>query len=75
MSDQDDLVAAALGEVVPIGATPTARELELGEAVARHVSARPRVERTPDPEVTANLASMSKTCPTCGRAYDEGAAP
>jgi hypothetical protein len=71
--NQDDLVAEALGEVIPIGAAPTARELELGEAVARHVSNRSVVERTPDPEVAANLASMSKTCPTCGRAYDEGA--
>jgi hypothetical protein len=70
MSD-DDLIAQVLGAVVPIGTT--ARELELGEAVSRHVAATSRIERSADPEVVASLASMSEACPTCGRAYDKGA--
>ena len=73
MSKQDDLVAEALGQVVPINTT--AREIELGEAVARHVAARSRVTPPPDPDLEEKLAAMRDTCPTCGRAYDEGAAP
>jgi hypothetical protein len=40
MSEQDDLVADALAEVVPLGDMPTQREIELGQAVARQIAER-----------------------------------
>ena len=46
----DPDVAAILDQVVPIGATGTQQELDLGEAVAAHISTQ---------RVTIN-------CPTCG---------
>jgi hypothetical protein len=52
MSVEDD-VADILSQVVVLGQTPTAQELELGEAVARHIS-----ERQSRPAL--------RPCPTCG---------
>lgn len=41
MSTQDDeLVAEALAEVVVLGDMPTQREIELGQAVARQIAER-----------------------------------
>ena len=43
MNDHE-LVSEALGTVVALGGQPTARELELAEAVADHIANRSRAE-------------------------------
>ncbi len=40
MTTDDELIADVLGEVVPLGAMPTQREIELGQAVAKQIAER-----------------------------------
>lgn len=49
MTDETDEVEAALAEVVILGDVPTQREVELGEAVRRHISNRHRNEQEQEP--------------------------
>lgn len=64
MSDQAGQIAAVLGQVVELG--PTRQESELGEAVSRHVSARPAPGRRPDPETAAALQALANDPPALG---------
>lgn len=61
---QHDEIASVLGQVVELG--PTGRQTELGEAVSRHVSARPAPGRRPDPETAAALRALAHDPPVAG---------
>lgn len=50
-------VEAVLAQVVPIGAQPSGREVELGQAVARHVASRRPLAPPADP--TENTVTVT----------------
>ena len=50
-------VEAVLAQVVPIGAQPSEREVELGHAVARHVASRRPV--APPADRAANVVTVT----------------
>ena len=51
-------VEAVLAQVVPIGAQPSGREVELGQAVARHV-ARRRPPVRPPTDAAENVVTVT----------------
>lgn len=51
-------VEAVLAQVVPIGAQPIEREVELGQAVARHVASR-RPPVRPPADATENVVTVT----------------
>ena len=57
MSDQHEVIAQVLGQVVELG--PTVQEADLGAAVSRHVSNQPGRRPPPDPETAAALRALA----------------
>lgn len=48
MTDQNDLIEAALGEVIPFGDTPTPQAEQLGQDVMQLLAERREVEHAPN---------------------------